>query len=139
MAEIYPADFGDDEDKTKVISELFDSIQFYREKGKSLAAIHTAFCKSGLWAQGYSSFAKGYYQHRLEKEASDRGGRVKQSRKKSSVKNQKVMKPATDNSNESTTDVNSQLDSSAGLSPDMTLAEKRAFANRQFEKRRGEI
>ena len=138
MAEIYPADFGDDEDKTKVISELFDSIEFYREKGKSLAAIHTAFCKSGWWAQGYSSFAKGYYQHRLEKKASDRGDCIEQSRKKSSVKNRKVTEHPTDSSSDGNIDTDSKPVSSSGISPEMTLEEKRAFANRQFEKRQRE-
>ena len=62
MAEIYPADFGDGKNETRLISELFGSIQFYRERKKSLADIHAAFCRPGVWRKSCSSFSRDYIQ-----------------------------------------------------------------------------
>ena len=59
MSQIYEVDFAEDQDGTKPIAELFKSIQLYRSQGKSIAKIHRAFCRSGLWKKTLSSFSSG--------------------------------------------------------------------------------
>lgn len=66
MGKIYKADFADQDRKTKTIPELFESIQLYRSEGRSIAAIHAAFCRSELWQKSLSSFAHEYYQYRRQ-------------------------------------------------------------------------
>ena len=71
MSKIYKVDFGSKEKETKTISELFDSIQFYRSEGRSISAIHAALCRFGLWQKSLSSFANEYYQHRRQQQLLD--------------------------------------------------------------------
>ena len=68
MSKIYKVDFGSTEKETKTISELFDSIQFYRSEGRSISAIHAALCRFGLWQKSLSSFANEYYQYRRQQQ-----------------------------------------------------------------------
>ena len=71
MGKIYKADFADQDKKTKTIPELFESIQLYRSEGRSIAAIHAAFCRSELWQKSLSSFAHEYYQYRRQQAQAD--------------------------------------------------------------------
>lgn len=69
MSQIYEVDFAEEQDGTKTIAELFESIQLYRTQGKSIAKIHRAFCRSGLWKKTLSSFSSEYYEYRKQHSA----------------------------------------------------------------------
>lgn len=138
MGKFYEVDFGEEDDNVKTISELFESIQIYRDRGKTLAKIHAAFSEAGLWQKSYSSFSGEYYQYRRQQKESTRDDETKEPRKKSRVKNRKVTAPTIDNAKDGSTDIDTQPASRIVIDPGMTLAEKRAFANREYERRQKE-
>ena len=136
MGKIYKVDFADEADSTRSISELFESIQLYRREGKSLSKIHAAFCQSGLWKTGLSSFSNQYYQHRAEQQVSGEASKQKPSTAAKATKHQTSPQPTKDTADDTAGKVSSQVDSRPVVRPDMTLAEKRAFSAEIFRRRR---
>lgn len=64
MGEIFRVSFKKEkQSEGKTIQELFESIQLYREEGKSLRKIYSAFSEAGLWCKGRSSFVNEYYAY----------------------------------------------------------------------------
>ncbi|PZO22644.1 MAG: hypothetical protein DCF25_02450 [Leptolyngbya foveolarum] len=135
MGKIYKVDFGEEEQKTKTIQELFESIQFYRSEGKTIRSIHAALERSGLWKKSLSSFLKDYYQHCN----SEKGARTKGS--KSTVSLQSAPTDSKQNSTanslqEKNIESKPQIDIRTGIKPDMTLEEKRAISAQIFKRKR---
>lgn len=128
MGKIYKGDFENKKQKTKTISELFESIQLYRSEGKSLPSIHAAFQRSGLWKKSLSSFLKDYYQHRSS------GKEAKNEKSKPTAPSQVSSLWSKDGLTASSPpEEKSQVDSRTGIKPEMTLAEKREISARLFK------
>ncbi|KPQ32549.1 MAG: hypothetical protein HLUCCA11_21250 [Phormidesmis priestleyi Ana] len=139
MGKIYAVDFEDKKDKTETMAELFDSIQLYREQGKSLSKIFSAFTRSGLWNKSWSSFSNEYYQYRNQIKTAARTDKSKQFKDQEFLEKQKTDQlPAdVDGSNVGPSDAEAdlQVDTRTGIKPDMTLAEKREISARLFRQR----
>lgn len=133
MGKIYKADFGDEEQKTKTIQELFESIQLYRSQGKSLPSIHAAFQRSGLWNKSRSSFLKSYYQYRNSEKKSN--SEVARSATSSQHVSTQCEDSSTVDAPSLSTEVKTQGDTRTGIKPDMTLEEKREISARLFKQR----
>lgn len=86
MGEIFQVSFKKEkQSKGKTIQELFESIQLYREEGKSLRKIYSAFADAGLWYKGRSSFVNEYYAYcRVQKKGLLAKKRAPRSKKDSS-------------------------------------------------------
>lgn len=130
MSKIYRVDFGEKE-KGETVEELFDSIQLYRQEGKSLTKIHAAFCKAGLWQKSLSSFCNEYYQYRSEKGEStgDRQSKKPPSKRRAAKSTEKS------NRNENDADTDLPIDNRTGIRADMTLEERRKISAELFRKR----
>ena len=135
MSKIYKVDFSE-KDGTETIQELFNSIQLYRQEGKSLSKIYAAFCRAGLWQKSLSSFCNEYYQHRSEQSESTGDLKSKKAKKKTSSKRRAAQPSEESDHNESGTDVASPAANRTGITADMTLAERRAFSAEVFRKRK---
>ena len=58
------ADFDDKERGVDAVERLLETVEHYRDKGKSLASIHRVLLKRGELTMGYQSFANYYYAQR---------------------------------------------------------------------------
>lgn len=139
MGKIYEADFADKNKKTKTISELFESIEFYRSQGRSVSEIHAAFCRSELWEKSQSSFAHECYQYRRQQAQADAGD--SQSAKPQSrgyFKSRSSADPELPDSSPSDAKTKSApaVDNRTGIRPGLTLAEKREISVKLFEQKR---
>ncbi|MFK8185187.1 MAG: hypothetical protein AB8B99_17585 [Phormidesmis sp.] len=134
MSKIYKVDFEDKNRKTKTISELFESIQFYRSQGKSLSSIHAAFKRAGLWKKSLSSFLSDYYQCRRSLKGSDIAG-SRAATKLGSASSQKVesVAPSAASPIVSHDQDKAQIDSRTGIKSEMTLEERREISARLFK------
>ena len=126
-------DFEKGRGNTKTISELFDSIQHYRNEGKSIPEIYRAFCQSGLWRNSLSSFSNGYYQYRAKKRAA--GEEVEPQRK---CHSERSVSEESESSSESLRAPSSLKKSikKAAISSELTLEEKRKISARIFKQKR---
>ena len=124
MSQIYEVDFAEDQDGTKTIAELFESIQLYRSQGKSIAKIHRALCRSGLWKKTLSSFSSEYYQYRKQQGA-----------EKSTVVERTVdSDPITQAAKPETG--RDRLNRRLRTNSDLTIEEKRAISAQIFKRKR---
>lgn len=64
------ADFDDKERGVDAVERLLETVEHYRDKGKSLASIHRVLLKRGELTMGYQSFANYYYAQRKLSEPS---------------------------------------------------------------------
>ena len=125
MSQIYEVDFAEDQDGTKTIAELFESIQLYRSQGKSIAKIYRALCRSGLWKKTLSSFSSEYYQYRKQHGAE----------KSTTVVERTVDSDPITQAAKSETG-RDRLNKRLRTISDMTLEEKRAISAQVFKRKR---
>lgn len=134
MSKIFKVSFDKKASRSKTIAELFDSIQFYRNEGRSITEIFEAFSNSGLWSKGRSSFSCEYYAYRRSQkdDASNKKVFLGQKNEKTISTNNLV--------DEAVLDV-SEVNSDSDMVPNrensrpLTFAERRAASAEVFKRK----